>query len=115
GTVSGSSLTFGSNFRISDASFPAVVGQDSLINSTYMGDYDVAVADNAGFYLTWADNSLADAAHAHQPDVRFAHIPLAGTTHFSVTATPPTTTAGSAFSLTVSALDSNNAVDATYR
>src|SRR5207244_2746159 len=75
---------------------------------------DVAVADNGAFYLTWGDNRLSDAAHANQPDVRFAKIPLAGTTHFAVTATPTSTTAGSAFSITVSALDANNAVDTTY-
>src|SRR5207302_4936240 len=40
GTVSGSTVTFGSSFRITDVSFPAVVGQDALINSSYMGDYD---------------------------------------------------------------------------
>ena len=58
-------------------------------------------------YTTWADNRLADAAHAHQPDVRFAKIALAGATHFSVTL-PSSSTAGSALSLTVSALDANN-------
>ena len=99
GSVSGAAVTFGSNFRITDTSFPAVVNQDSLINSTYMGDYDVAVADNGGFYLTWGDNRLADAAHAHQPDVRFAKIPLAGTTHFAVTASQPSTTAGNEVSV----------------
>src|SRR5207245_3892175 len=115
GDVSGSAVTFGSNFRVTDQSFPAVVGQDSLIQGTYMGDYDTAVADNSGFYLTWGDNRLADSAHAHQPDVRFAKIPLAGTTHFSVTATPSSTMAGTAFSLTVTALDANNNQDPTYR
>src|SRR5439155_23494551 len=58
---------------------------------------------------------LADAAHAHQPDARFAKIPLAGTTHFSVTADPAASTAGNSFSLTVTALDANNVADATYR
>ena len=115
GNVSGSSLTFGSNFRITDASFPAVVGQDPLINTTYMGDYDVAVADNGAFYTTWSDNRLSDSAHANQPDVRFAKIPLAGTTHFSVSTSPSSSKAGNAFSVTVSALDANNNVDPTYR
>src|SRR5437763_1377493 len=46
GNVSGSTVTFAANFRITDASFPAVVNQDSLIASGYMSDYDVAVADN---------------------------------------------------------------------
>jgi hypothetical protein len=114
GSVSGSSITFGSNFRISDTSFPAVVGQDPLINTSYMGDYDVAVADNSGFYLTWGDNRLADSSHANQPDVRFSKIALVGTTHLSVTATSSSTTAGSPFSVTVQALDGNGAVDPTY-
>ena len=115
GNVSGSTVTFGSNLRVTDASFPAVVGQDPLINSTYMGDYDVAVADNGSFYITWGDNRLADAAHANNPDVRFSKISLAGTTHFGVTTSPSSVTAGSAFSITVSALDANNAVDSTYQ
>jgi hypothetical protein len=115
GNVSGSTLTFGSNFRVTDAAFPAVVNQDSLINTTYMGDYDVAAADGSGFYLTWGDNRLSDAAHAHDPDVRFAKVPLAGTTHFAVSAVPASTTAGSAFSVTVTALDANNNPDPTYR
>jgi hypothetical protein len=114
GTVSGSTVTFGPNFRITDTSFPAVVGQDPLINSTYMGDYDVAAADNSAFYLTWGDNRLSDAAHANQPDVRFARVPLAGTTHFSVTTSPTSTTAGNAFNVTVTALDANNNPDPTY-
>ncbi len=114
GDVSGGTVTFGSNFRISDASFPAVVNQDSLIATSYMGDYDVAVADNGAFYTTWGDNRLSDSAHAHQPDVRFAKIQLAGTTHFGVTTVPSSTTAGSAFSVTVSALDANGNVDPTY-
>jgi hypothetical protein len=115
GNVSGGSVTFGANFRITDTSFPAVVGQDPLINTTYMGDYDVAAADNGAFYITWGDNRLADSAHAHNPDVRFSKIALAGTTHFDVTTLPSTTMAGTAFSVTVSALDANNAVDTSYQ
>src|SRR5439155_19790807 len=96
-------------------SFPAVVNQDSLIASGYMGDYDVAVADNGSFYTTWADNRLGDGAHAHNPDVRFAKVSLAGTTHLGVSLSPSSSTAGSAFSVTVTALDANNNADATYR
>jgi hypothetical protein len=71
-------VRFGANFRITDASFPAAFGQDPSVNLTYMGDYDQAVADNNYFYTTWGDNRLADASHAHQPDVRFARIPVTG-------------------------------------
>jgi hypothetical protein len=112
GSVSGSTVTWGSNFRITDTSFPAVVGQDPLINSTYMGDYDVAVADNGAFYSSWADNRLSDAAHAHQPDVRFARIPME---HLSVTVSPTSSPAGTSFNVTVTALDGSNNTDSTYR
>ena len=56
--------------------FPRRITISPAINPTYMGDYDQAGADNANFYTTWGDNRLADAAHAHNPDVRFAKIPV---------------------------------------
>jgi hypothetical protein len=80
GTISGSTITFGANGRITDTSFPAVFGQDPAINATYMGDYDQAAADNSFFYTTWGDNRLSDAAHANQPDVRFAKVAVTGIT-----------------------------------
>jgi hypothetical protein len=79
-TVSGNTVAFGPNFRIS-GQFPVVIGQDPVVNPVYMGDYDAMVADNSFFYTTWGDNSLPNPnfpAHAHQPDVRFAKIPMAG-------------------------------------
>jgi hypothetical protein len=76
-SVSGSTVTFGTNFRISPQ-FPVVVGQDSVINATYMGDYDQAVADNSFYYTTWSDNRLGNSFHAHEPDARFAKIPVGG-------------------------------------
>ena len=78
GSISGGTVTFEPNFRITDASFPVVIGQDPVVNSLYMGDYDQAVAKNDAFYVTWGDNRLANpnfAGHTHQPDVRFARIP----------------------------------------
>ena len=78
GDVSSGAVTFGPNFRLTDASFPVVVGQDPALNPTYMGDYDQAVADNEFFYVTWGDNRLADPnipTIANQPDVRFARVP----------------------------------------
>lgn len=76
GTVSGHTVTFGANFRITDVSFPPAIGQDPIINPSYMGDYDMATADNNYFYTTWGDNRLPDAFFANQPDVRFAKIPV---------------------------------------
>jgi hypothetical protein len=86
GSVSGHTVSFAPNFRITDVSFPPVFTyfnpdgsvhtQDPVIRPGYMGDYDQAVADNHYFYTTWGDNRLSDAAHANQPDVRFAKIPV---------------------------------------
>jgi hypothetical protein len=79
-SISGSTLTFSPNFRIS-GQFPAIFGQDPVVNAVYMGDYDRIVADNGFFYATWGDNSLPNPnfpAHQNQPDVRFAKIPMAG-------------------------------------
>src|SRR5262249_14527751 len=59
GSISGSSISFGANGRITDTSFPAVFGQDPVIVSTYMGDYDQAAADNSFFYTSWGDNRLS--------------------------------------------------------
>jgi len=87
GTVSGHTVTFGANFRITDQSFPPAFTywdsevngwhtQDPVIRPGYMGDYDQAVADNDYFYTTWGDNRLGDAFHANQPDVRLAKVPI---------------------------------------
>jgi hypothetical protein len=78
GTISGHTVRFAPNFRITDISFPPAFGQDPLIDPTYMGDYDMATADNNYFYTTWGDNRLGDNFFANQPDVRFAEIPVGG-------------------------------------
>jgi len=81
GSVSGQTVTFGSNFRITDVSFPPAFGQDPGVRAEFMGDYDQAVADNSFFYTTWGDNRLPNPnypAHANQPDVRLAKIPVTG-------------------------------------
>src|SRR5262249_52904322 len=72
GRVSGHSVTFAPNSRITDVSFPPALGKDPIVLATYMGDYDMATADNHYFYTTWGDNRLPDASFANQPDVRFA-------------------------------------------
>lgn len=53
---------------------PIVLGQDPVINSTYMGDYDQIVATPGFFHASWADNRNGNTFHAHQPDVRYARI-----------------------------------------
>lgn len=73
-TVSGTSLAFGASFAVSTGAFAAVRGQDPIVNASYFVDYDQAGADDAYFHLAWADTRLASAAHAQQPDIRFARI-----------------------------------------
>src|SRR6185295_6181401 len=58
---------FALDYRISDGSWPVVIGQDPQINSFYMGDYDSAVADNTMYYRTWGDNRLSLLTHTNQP------------------------------------------------
>ncbi len=106
GTVSGSTVAFGANFRISDTSFPAVYGQDPVVNPSYMGDYDQAAADNNFFYTTWGDNRDT----GQGPNVRLAKIPIvADTTDPTVTLTAPnggeTLSAGGTYTVTWNASD----------
>jgi hypothetical protein len=87
-------LTFQPQQRISNTSFPVVIGQDPVLNPVYMGDYDTAVVANGFVHTIWGDNRDADNFHAHQPDVRYAKISLGpmgtlqGTVTDSVTTNP---------------------------
>ncbi len=77
--ISGSTLTFGPNFRISPV-YPPVFGVDPVVNSTYMGDYDQMTADNSLYYTTWGDNrdnSIAGPSRKNA-NVRFASYAQAG-------------------------------------
>ena len=75
----GGAVLFQPNQLLSSSNFPVVRGQDPVVNSVYMGDYDQVVANNSSFCLTWGDNRLANPnfpAHTHQPDVRFVQVPV---------------------------------------
>jgi hypothetical protein len=85
GAVSGHAVRFAPNLRITDVSSPPAFGQDPRVSSNYMGDYDMATADNNYFYTTWGDNRLPDAFFPNQPDVRFAKIPVGGMQDASTT------------------------------
>ncbi|MBX7222871.1 MAG: hypothetical protein K1Y36_23180 [Blastocatellia bacterium] len=74
--VSGTTFTFGCDFRITQNNFPVLIGGDSIINSTYMGDYDQTVADNSFFYSTFSSN--LSGTGLKPPDVLFVKIPVAG-------------------------------------
>jgi hypothetical protein len=86
-TISGPTVTFQPNIQIADTTFPVVIGQDGVINPVYMGDYDMAACDNTSCYTTWGDNRLPHLSHAHQPDVRFAKVPVAGAPGSTITGT----------------------------
>jgi hypothetical protein len=116
GSVSGNTVNFGANYRISDTSFPPAFGHDSYVNGIYMGDYDQAVASNSAFYLDWGDNRLVQAGR-NNPDVRFATIQFqsgAPATHFLVFA-PSNVIGGAPFSMTVEAVDDNGIIDQNYQ
>jgi hypothetical protein len=73
-SISGSTITWGSNFVITNQWFPVAINQDPVMAQGYMGDYDQAVATNQYFLTTWGDNSSSDKFHNHQPDVLFSAI-----------------------------------------
>ena len=85
-------ITLDPNFRITTQAFPAVFGQDPVVNTTYMGDYDQAVADANFYYYSWGDNRLSNSFHTHQPDVRLAKIPTTSVDTCNPDVTPPSIT-----------------------
>lgn len=79
GIVSASgAISFEANVRLTDQSFPAVIGVDPLVNSTYMGDYDQITASDTHFGVTWGDNRDNSTGHpGKNANVRFANVPRA--------------------------------------
>jgi len=53
---------------------PIVIGQDPVINPTYMGDYDQIASAGRHFFSSFADNRDGNAFHANQPDVFHARV-----------------------------------------
>jgi hypothetical protein len=75
----GGTLTCGAEFRVSDVSFLPEFGRDSVLNSVYMGDYDIPYADNFFFYVAWGDNLLPLGTSGKQdPNVFFDRIAIPG-------------------------------------
>jgi hypothetical protein len=90
-TISGSTISWSPNFRITNTSFPVVTGVDPFVgDSIYMGGYDTASADNSSFYYSWGDNRDASLVRpTMQANVRFARIPLDGPAGPMVVASRP--------------------------
>lgn len=53
---------------------PVAIGQDPVVNATYMGDYDQIAASTGYFHSSWSDNRDGNAFHEHQPDVFYAKV-----------------------------------------
>ena len=53
---------------------PLAVGQDPIVNPTYMGDYDQIATSPGYFHSSWSDNRNGNAFHRHQPDVFYARV-----------------------------------------
>jgi subtilisin-like proprotein convertase family protein len=69
---------------------PLAVGQDPVVNATYMGDYDQIATSHGYFHSSWSDNRDGNAFHAHQPDVFYARVAQTpATTDPSVSLTGP--------------------------
>ena len=56
---------------------PITIGQDPVVDATYMGGYDVIEPNNSTFFSTWSDNRAGASpfgTHARQPDVWIARV-----------------------------------------
>jgi hypothetical protein len=85
-TISGATVTFAPSFAVSNTpSFPEF-GRDGVVNTTYMGDYDFAVATPGMFHVTWADNrdDLPGGLGRKDPSVYYSNF-LVATPETSIT------------------------------
>jgi hypothetical protein len=79
GNITGASVAFEASFAISDVPSLPEFGRDLVVNPTYMGDYNQAVATNSAFHIVWSDNrdDLIGGAPRKDPDVFYERIDLA--------------------------------------
>jgi hypothetical protein len=77
-TVSGGTLTWFPSFAVEDVASLPEFGRDSVINATYMSDYNHATATPGFFHVAWADNrdDLPNGSPRKDPNVYYARIPL---------------------------------------
>ncbi len=82
-------VTLKPSFQLSPDT-PAVIGQDPVINATYMGDYDQITATTGFFHTSWSDNRDGNTFHRNQPDVFYGKIKATpASTNPAVTVTAP--------------------------
>ncbi len=107
-TIAGASTTFKASFQLGPDT-PVVVGQDPVINATYMGDYDQIATTPGFFHSSWSDNRDGNTFHANQPDVRYARInsvPVNSNPGVTVTA-PASATVGDSVNIRASITNAN--------
>ena len=78
-------LTFAPSFAISDVPSLPEFGRDSVVNPTYMSDYDMAVGTSGALHVVWSDNrsDLTGGAPRKDPNVFYKRIDL--TIHVTTT------------------------------
>jgi hypothetical protein len=78
-SISGGTITLTPSFAVSDTASLPEFGRDSVVNSTYMGDYDQVVATPNAFHVVWSDNrnDLPGGAPRKDPNVYYNKIGLA--------------------------------------
>jgi hypothetical protein len=79
-TISGGTVSFGPDFRISPA-FPPLYGVDPVFVANYLDDYDQMAADNSFFYAVWGDfrdDATFVGADRKNANVRFAKFAING-------------------------------------
>jgi hypothetical protein len=80
GTPASGSATFGTNFRISSASFQPVIDADPNYPTGWFTFYEEMSADNTGFDVAWSDGRDAatfSGASRKNMNVRYSRIPTA--------------------------------------
>ena len=85
GAISGGAITFAPSYAVSEIASLPEFGRDSVVNATYMGDYDQAVATSGAFHVTWSDSrsDLSGGAPRKDPNVFYKTINL--TIHVTTT------------------------------
>jgi hypothetical protein len=75
-SISGGTITLTPSFAVSDTASLPEFGRDSVVNSTYMGDYDQVVATPNAFHVVWSDNrnDLPGGAPRKDPNVYYNKI-----------------------------------------
>jgi len=78
GDIVGGTVTFTPSFAASDTASLPEFGRDSVVNSTYMGDYNQVYATPDFFHMVWSDNrsDLPGGAPRKDPNVYYKRVTL---------------------------------------